>query len=110
VNTVVLYQSILNEMSEQLDDSEFKLTVLDSENLTKKGAYQNFDFFLLDPVSFLTLRSLGVVGGTLGTLSRGNGSLTTNLMGGVLLMQQGLPTIPLKDIYKYNVAVSSPTI
>lgn len=108
MNTVVLYQSILNEMSEQLDDYEFKLTVLDSENLTKKGAYQNFDFFLLDPVSFLTLRSLGVVGGTLGTLSRGNGSLTTNLMGGVLLMQQGLPTIPLKDIYKYNVAVSSP--
>ncbi|MEC8483480.1 MAG: hypothetical protein VXY99_06645, partial [Pseudomonadota bacterium] len=85
VNTVVLYQSILNEMSEQLSEYEFELTVLDTETLVKESTYHDFDFFLLDPVSFLTLRSIGVVGGTLGTLSRGDGSLSANLMGGVII-------------------------
>ena len=95
-------------MSEQLSEYEFELTVLDTETLVKESTYHDFDFFLLDPVSFLTLRGIGVVGGTLGTLSRGDGSLSANLMGGVIIQRKEKPIIALQDIHKYDIAVSSP--
>ena len=109
VTTVLLYKSILEEMSGQLDHYDFDLTVTDAEHLDQSVAQGAFDFALLDPVHFLQFRSAGLLGGNLATLRRGYQDTSTSLLGGVIFTRREVMNVGLENISQSSVAATSPS-
>lgn len=107
VSTVLLYQSVINDLAEQLPDYEIDLHITDAENLQKSMERYQYDLMLLDPVNYLKFRNSGDLSGPLLTLKRGFENQITSLMGGVIFTRDD-QTIRLDNLYQYSVAATSP--
>lgn len=108
ITTVLRYQSIVNELSEQLPNYELGLKVIGADSLEEHIDRYQYDLLLLDPVHYLRFRSSGSLSGALLTLRRGYGGQTTSLLGGVIFTREQNQHIRLDRLYQYPVAASTP--
>ncbi|SBT16513.1 Cyclic di-GMP phosphodiesterase Gmr [Marinomonas gallaica] len=109
VSKVLLFQSIVDDLTERLPNYDINFKVSSAENLSSTIERHQYDLMLLDPVHYLKFRSTGRLSGALLTLRRGFEGKTTSLMGGVIFTRRDNQTIRLDNLYQYPVAATAPT-
>ncbi len=98
------YQPVVDDLENLIGDYSIELFVVDAEALEQGIHDHAFDLALIDPVHYLRHRSAGNISAALVTLERGEISLSTSLMGGVIFSLREGDKISLRNMSEYRVA------
>ena len=107
VMSMANYQPVIDRLTQQLPEYDFKLTVLERDPANTTALYHGYDFLLLDPINYLRLRYEGQQIAAIATLQRQYHGQSVSQLGGVMIARQDNHAITLANLAEFSIATAS---